>query len=433
MVKTSFCEERLLIEKADEIKRKMVKLADSYREISELVRELHDTSGDSILVESLLMVRANIAPADTRLFTNVANLLTENESLKVTTASPETLRALTALPREARSIAVAAVVAGQLSDEEKLQEIESFSEQLLDRREKSAAREREEFLKGLAQALVPQVVEDFEELAADLVEEIREFLYICQSQNSFEGLEFYSEHDYACAHQTVRILAGLVLADFETIFGKVESFLNPPENDSQAGMLANACRALLRFVEGQFGHDGGLALNENDPGFSWELFDAVRYFCTWPTSGSSATEVRTRPSEQLRVQEFGAGAGGMAIGLMAAGFQHVGLLENMKTRLNTLKANWPRWPIRKGLITEVSDEELRRHQGIDLLAGSIPGHSFARKSEPEGRVSEDNHFPGAVRAVRLARPRSEPHRICRRLQLLRKWSRYEQDNEQVFT
>lgn len=407
MVRKSLGDERSFVEKADHIKLKMAEMSTLFIEVSKLVRELHIVAGDTMLVENLLKVRADIAPADTRLFNDVADLLTQDERLGKKTVSPETLRALSILPHETRNFAVAAVLAGQLTDTAKLHEIESFAEQLRDGGQRSASLERNAYFEELAQALVPHAVMEFEALAGELVEAVRELIYICQSQNSMYEFDYYSEEDYARAHKDIQMLAALVLADFEILFGKFESFLSPPENDIQANMMASACRALLRFVEGRFGHEGGFAFDEekNDV-LSLELFDAVRYLCTWPTTGSVAPKPLSSPLQKLHVLEFGAGAGGMAIGLMAAGFQHVALLEKMNTRVKTLKSNWPSWPIGTKLISEFSDEELERHRGIDLLAGSIPGYVFASNSKPDKRGTGADHFPDAVRAVRLTKPRS---------------------------
>gem|GEM_PF-6822634 len=402
MVRKSLGDERTLVEKTDCIQIKMTEMSKLFVDLAALVKELHDVAGDSMLAENLLRVRAGISPADTRSFNNVAELLTENASLKDKAISPETLRALSAMPRETRTPAVSAVAAGQLSDTQKLHEIGSFAEHLRDRGERSASLERKAYLEGLAQALVPQAVMGFEELAGELVEAIRGILYIYEAQNSIEGFDYYSEDDYADAHRDIRTLASLVLIDFETLFGEVESFLDPPENDTQANMLDKACRALLRFVDGDFGHEGGFALDKkNNAVFCYDLFDAVRYLCVWP-----ATERRGRHLQKLRVLEFGAGAGGMAIGLMAAGFQHVALLEKMNTRFDTLKSNWPSWKVGTQCISEVSDVELERHRGIDLLAGSIPGLVFSRKSTLDKRGTANDHFPDAVRAVRITKPRS---------------------------
>lgn len=80
--------------------------------------------------------------------------------------------------------------------------------------------------------------------------------------------------------------------------------------------------------------------------------------------------------------ELFAGAGGLALGLEQAGFQHIGLVEFNKAAADTLRANRPSWNVLHEDVAKVAERDLDVEFGVakgelDLLSGGAPCQSFS--------------------------------------------------------
>lgn len=80
--------------------------------------------------------------------------------------------------------------------------------------------------------------------------------------------------------------------------------------------------------------------------------------------------------------ELFAGAGGLALGLEQAGFQHIGLVEFNKAAADTLRANRPSWNVLHEDVAKVAERDLEVEFGVakgklDLLSGGAPCQSFS--------------------------------------------------------
>jgi len=106
---------------------------------------------------------------------------------------------------------------------------------------------------------------------------------------------------------------------------------------------------------------------------------------------------------ELTSVEMCAGAGGQALGLEAAGFHHVGLVENDPKACLTLRWNRPQWDVHEGDLREFSGRPFR---GIDLLAGGLPCPPFSKAGKQLGDKDERNLFPTAIRLVEEIQPKA---------------------------
>ena len=67
--------------------------------------------------------------------------------------------------------------------------------------------------------------------------------------------------------------------------------------------------------------------------------------------------------------EICAGAGGQALGIEQAGFEHVNLIEIEAAACQTLRFNRTHWHVTEGDLRHYSAEKWK---GIELLAGGVP-------------------------------------------------------------
>lgn len=106
---------------------------------------------------------------------------------------------------------------------------------------------------------------------------------------------------------------------------------------------------------------------------------------------------------QFSSLEICAGAGGQALGLEMAGFEHSALVEIEAPACATLRLNRPDWNVIEGDLRAFDG---RPYQGIDLLAGGVPCPPFSKAGKQLGENDERNLFPEAIRLVDECRPQA---------------------------
>ncbi|MFI9339788.1 DNA cytosine methyltransferase [Streptomyces sp. NPDC052773] len=135
-----------------------------------------------------------------------------------------------------------------------------------------------------------------------------------------------------------------------------------------------------------------------------------------PRSGQKRPEF----ASPLTSIEICAGAGGQAVGLHNAGFDHRALVEWDPHAVATLRANvgdWPGWDqekadaIRPMDVKDFLESDVRENLGLvpgelDLLAGGVPCPPFSLAGHRLGPDDERDLFPAALDIIDALRPKA---------------------------
>jgi DNA (cytosine-5)-methyltransferase 1 len=113
----------------------------------------------------------------------------------------------------------------------------------------------------------------------------------------------------------------------------------------------------------------------------------------------------------MRSVELFAGAGGLGLGLQAAGFEPVQVVERDRFCCDTVRRNQARhsahvrnWNLVEGDVRQVSF--LSFEDRLELVSGGPPCQPFSMGGRHRSHADRRDMFPEAIRAVREARPKA---------------------------
>ncbi|MEU4691841.1 DNA (cytosine-5-)-methyltransferase [Actinoplanes sp. NPDC023714] len=108
----------------------------------------------------------------------------------------------------------------------------------------------------------------------------------------------------------------------------------------------------------------------------------------------------------LEVVEICAGAGGQALGLERAGFEHALAVELDENACNTLRENRPSWKVQLGDVANPATWNPADYEGVALLAGGVPCPPFTIAGKQLGATDERDLFAWAVELAGVVKPRA---------------------------
>jgi len=113
----------------------------------------------------------------------------------------------------------------------------------------------------------------------------------------------------------------------------------------------------------------------------------------------------------MRSVELYTGAGGLALGISRAGFEHLAVVELDKDSCHTIQENKKRkvegvhsWPLFNCDVRQFDFDSLP--EGIELLAAGVPCQPFSIGGKHRGHSDERNLFPETIDAIRRLKPQA---------------------------